>query len=64
MRFGSRETTGPGSSGSSWPRTRSPAGRTLDNLPAVTSVPLGEGSVQVPLEKVDGALSIAVVVDF
>ncbi|MEX1258586.1 MAG: DUF481 domain-containing protein [Gemmatimonadota bacterium] len=36
----------------------------FDNLPAVTSVPLGEGSVQVPLEKVDGALSIAVVVDF
>jgi len=36
----------------------------FDNLPAVTSVSLGEGTVRVPLEKVDGTLSIAVVVDF
>lgn len=36
----------------------------FDNLPALTSVPLGEESVQVPLKKSDGALTVAIVVDF
>jgi putative salt-induced outer membrane protein YdiY len=36
----------------------------FDNLPALTSVPLGDGTVTFPLQKVDGTLSIAVVVDF
>jgi putative salt-induced outer membrane protein YdiY len=36
----------------------------FDNLPALVSVPLGEDdTVQVPLEKVDGTLGIALVVD-
>jgi putative salt-induced outer membrane protein YdiY len=36
----------------------------FDNLPALTGVPLGADEVLVPLEKTDGTVTIAVVVDF
>ena len=35
-----------------------------DNLPALVDVPLGSGSVLVPLEKADHTLTLALVVDF
>ena len=35
-----------------------------DNLPALVDVPFGTGSVHVPLEKADHALTLALVVDF
>jgi hypothetical protein len=36
----------------------------FDNLPALTGVPLGADQVLVPLEKMDGSFTLAVVVDF